>query len=219
MVNCVQIFVEGETDVKFISDYISHIKPEVQVSITEKGRKSDITLNECLIATIHGLRGWSDIKNMKPTIAQYKGESNDVLVIFDADTNDNEGGFVKRKKQIEDYALLLDGIFLFPDNKSDGTLEDLLENIINQSNSPIFNCWENYESCLQECASKKMEKKLTTPAKKSKIYSYLEVLAGKTQKEKDKIKPLNRDYTNSEYWNLDADFLIPLKEFLLKHLT
>jgi len=199
MSKVVHIFVEGDADVKFISDYISHIK-----------------LAE---AKIHGLNGWTDIKNMRTDIARYKDENNDVLVIFDADTSKNKGGFVTRKKQIEDYALPLDDIFLFPDNQNDGALEDLLENIINNKNKPIFDCWERYETCLKECASKKIGKELTTPAKKSKIYGYLEVLVGETEKEKKKIKDPNRDYKKEEHWNLDAKYLNPLKEFLLKYLN
>ena len=145
MSKVVHIFVEGNADVKFISDYISHIK------LTG--------------AKIHGLSGWTDIKNMRTDITRYKDENDNVLVIFDADTNKNKGGFVTRKKQIEDYALPLDDIFLFPDNQNDGELEDLLENIINDKNKPIFDCWEEYETCLKECANKKVGKELTTPAK------------------------------------------------------
>jgi hypothetical protein len=215
MADCVQIFVEGEADVKFISDYISHIKPDVKVE--KQGKKSEITLDG-LTTTIHGLTGWTDLENMKTAITQYKESGDKVLVIFDADASDNEGGFAERKKQIEDYALSLDGIFLFPDNKNDGALEDLLEKIINPVNQPVFDCWEDYETCLRECASKKTGKELTTPAKKSKIYGYLEVLTGRTQGEKKKIKDPNRDFTNSDHWNLDADFLTPLKSFLLKYL-
>jgi hypothetical protein len=216
MADYVQIFVEGEADVKFISDYISHIKPDAKVE--KQGKKSEITLKERLIATIHGLTGWTDLTNMKTVITQHKDSGNKVLVIFDADANDNEGDFVKRKKQIEDYALSLDGIFLFPDNKNDGALEDLLEKIINPVNQPVFDCWEDYERCLRECAGKVAGKELTMPAKKSKIYAYLEVLTGRTQEEKKKIKDPNRDFPNSEHWDLDVDFLNPLKSFLLKYL-
>jgi hypothetical protein len=63
-----------------------------------------------------------------------------------------------------------------------------------------------------------MGKELTIPAKKTKIYAYLEVLLGVTKKEKEKIKERERDYKNKGHWNLDSDFLIPLKEFLLKHI-
>ena len=214
------IYVEGDGDVKFISDYISHIKPDTKTDIVkEKNRiTAKVWFNNTLIATIHGLSGWTDIENMKTVITKYKEMGNDVLAIFDADTNDNEGGFAKRKKQIENFAFLLDDIFLFPNNQDDGSLEDLLENIINKTNKPIFDCWDEYETCLQKCASERIGKKLTTPAKKSKIYGYLEALLGESNREKEKIKDPNRDYKNSVHWNLDADYLIPLKNFLEKFI-
>jgi len=135
-----------------------------------------------------------------------------------ADTKDNGGGFAKRKKEIEGYGLALNEIFLFPNNKYDGALEDLLENIINQTNKSIFDCWNKFENCLQGCASNEIKKELTIPAKKSKIYVYLETLLGKSKKEKEKIKDPNREYKVAEHWDLDAEYLIPLKNFLEKYL-
>ena len=215
MANITQIFVEGDADAKFISDYILHIKPNMNAVKTPKKSEINIYNNEALIVAIHGLTGWTDIENMKSTITKYKNENDNVLVIFDADTNDNGGGFAKRKKQIYDYNLSIDGIFLFPNNQDDGTLEDLLENIITQTNKPIFDCWDKFENCLQENASKKIGKELITPAKKSKIYVYLESLLGKTQEEKKKIKDPFRDYSIVEHWNLNAEYLEPLKKFLI----
>jgi len=220
MANCTQIFVEGEGDVKFISDYISHIKPNVQAEIKEKN--SNIYIyngnDKTLIATIQSSGGWTKINEFKTYIYKRKEANDNVLIIFDADTEDNKGGFAKRKKEIEDYGLQLNEIFLFPNNKDDGALEDLLEDIINKTNEPIFDCWNELENCLQGCASKKMQKPLTIPAKKSKIYVYLEALLGKTKKEKEKIKDPNREYKVTEHWNLDSEYLIPLKDFLEKYL-
>ena len=59
---------------------------------------------------------------------------------------------------------------------------------------------------------------LTVPAKKTKIYGYLEALLGASNKEKEKIKDKKRDYKNTKHWNLDSVYLNPLKEFLSKHL-
>jgi hypothetical protein len=220
MVSFIHIFVEGDADVKFISDYITHIKPNTKINLNKgkKANEANVYLDGDMVTTVHGLTGWTDIANMKTAISQYKDSGNVVLVIFDADTDENEGGFVKRQKQLENYALQLDSVFLFPNNQNDGALEDLLENIINPTNKPIFDCWGKYEICLQEYASKQIGKDLTTPAKKSKIYNYLEVLFGKTSEEKKKIKDANRNFKNMEHWNLDSDFLIPLKKFLLKYL-
>ena len=99
-------------------------------------------------------------------------------------------------------------------------MEDLLENIINVNNRPILDCWENYENELKSLdISGRTPPPLTTPAKKSKIYGYLEALLFSSNKEKEKIKDRNRDYTNTQHWNIDADYLIPLKKFLLKFLS
>lgn len=54
------------------------------------------------------------------------------------------------------------------------------------------------------------------PARKTKIYAYLEALVGESKKQKAKIKEENRDYRNKDHWNLDPAHppLQPLKAFL-----
>ena len=47
-----------------------------------------------------------------------------------------------------------------------------------------------------------------------KIYGYLEALLGETKNQKELIKEANRNYENPQHWNLDADYLEPLREFL-----
>ena len=60
---------------------------------------------------------------------------------------------------------------------------------------------------------------LTTPAKKTKIYGYLEALLGESKSQKELIKEANRNYDNTQHWNLDAEYLEPLKEFLNNNLS
>jgi len=218
MSNITRIYVEGEGDVKFISDYISHIKPNLNVVKIKKTQYNIYSADNANdpVAIIQASGGWTNINNT--LITKYCDTNDKLLLIFDADTDDNEGGYNRREKEIKDYALPLDGIFLFPNNKDDGTLEDLLENIINQTNKPIFDCWKKFEDCLQKCAPETIGKKLTIPAKKSKIYVYLESLLGKTKKEKDKVKDKDRDYKNARHWDLDSKNLEPLKIFLDKYL-
>ena len=110
-------------------------------------------------------------------------------------------------------------LFLLPNNKDKGALEDLLEKIINQDNKCIFECWENYEKELvKQEISWRTPPPLTTPAKKTKIYGYLEALLGESQAQKNLIKEKERDYENAQHWNLDAAYLEPLKGFLEQHL-
>ena len=60
---------------------------------------------------------------------------------------------------------------------------------------------------------------LTTPAKKTKIYGYFEALLCESKKEKKMIKEKERDYENPLYWDLDAEYLERLKEFIGRNIT
>jgi hypothetical protein len=218
MAGLVQIFVEGDGDVKFISDYITHIIPNATAEIN-KLKAANINIDGFHKIKVQGLGGWTDIQNVKPEIQRNKDDGGVNSIIFDADTIHNNGGFAKRKQDIENKITGLDcEIFLFPNNQDDGALEDLLEHIIKSQNVPIFECWDKFEACLKNQASPTIGKDLTFPAKKSKIYVYLEALLGKTNEEKKKIKDPNRDYNNADLWDLDVDYLKPLKEFIIKQL-
>lgn len=52
-------------------------------------------------------------------------------------------------------------------------------------------------------------------SKNTKIYGYLEALLGETKSQKELIKEANRNYENTQHWNLDAKYLEPLKRFLM----
>ena len=103
--------------------------------------------------------------------------------------------------------------FLFTDSGGEeGTIESLLETCIHPDHSGIFDCWGGFEGCVGELA-----KQYSIPAKKSKIYLYLECLYGKTKSEKEKIKDPNRDFLDAGKWDFDAvnnQVLKRLKDFL-----
>ena len=201
----VKIFVEGKTDKKFLKDYFQHIFSEFEIfdeNIIDSGGWTNITSQK---------EQGETIRNQMQRNTADDGVN---FMIFDADED-----FSTRKDDIEQWRAknnLNFDFFLFPNNTDSGDLEDLLEKIITDQNQPIFDCWESYETCLQEHASKIIGKKMTTPAKKTKIYGYLEALLGESNKEKEKLKEKNRDYRNIAHWNLDTDYLKPLKEFLEK---
>jgi len=199
------IFVEGDADVKFIKDYFYFL---FEVKLQNKN--------------IQKTGGWTKI-----TSDNSEGESirnllkintaNDEinLLIFDADEKPKE-----RRKEIETWKtkFSLDfEIFLFPNNKNKGELEDLLEQIIPEDNLDLIECWKNYEECLNT-KSKSRKKVLTIPAKKSKIYCYLEALVGKSNTEKEKIKDRKRNFLEKEHWELNSSNLLPLKEFFEENI-
>jgi hypothetical protein len=216
----IRIFVEGIADVKFMTDYISHIVYGATVDIYKKseGKVAHITMPENKEIEINSLDGWTNLQNRHNELKK----NSKTLLIFDADKSDNNGGgYTERKTAIENILHGFDltcPLFLFPNNQDDGALEDLLEQIIPIGNRPILNCWNAYERCLQSKSIDGRVKPLTTPARKTKIYGYLEALLDATNEDKKKIKESNREYLNADHWNLNVEYLNPLKEFLLQHL-
>ena len=192
------IFVEGVADARFIKQYIGHLFGYV-------------VDDERLVI----LKGWDNLKTEATALRMHSMSANGGvnLVIVDADKD-----FMARKDEIEKWrqaSIVQFELFLLPNNHDAGTLEDLLENIINPNNRPIFDCWEHYEQELVQIdIPGRTPPPLTTPAKKTKIYGYLEALLGDTKSQKELIKEANRNYENPQHWNLDAKYLEPMKAFL-----
>lgn len=201
-----KIFVEGAADKRFIEQLISYL-------FNEPAKK------DYVIAT-NGYGKLLTKTTQETYLNQMKRNSDDGgvnLVIFDADDD-----FEQRKYEIEvwreennvDFQL-----FLFPDNSHAGELENLLESIINPENQPVMDSWTTFEDSLKEIRLPWKEGPLTIPAKKTKIYAYLEVLLGPSKSEKEKIKEKNREYTNTHHWNLNAYALESLTGFLKRNLS
>lgn len=198
----VNIFVEGIADARFFKQYIHHLFGE-----------------EVADERIVPLKGWNNLKSEASVLRMRSMSANGGinLVFIDADKD-----FQNRKDEIEKWKQTNNvkfELFLLPNNKDKGALEDLLENIINPNNQPIFGCWEDYEKELVGLdIPGRTPPPLTTPAKKTKIYGYLEALLGETKSQKEMIKEANRDYKNTQHWDLDAGYLAALREFLISKL-
>lgn len=204
-----QIIVEGEADMKFFEDYYHHIFGEKapKDSITHPGKEGDTGGYQKLRSedAIGAMRQNTDLEGIN-------------LVIFDAD-EDIEARRTELLTIKKEFGVEFE-LFLLPNNQDAGALEDLLENIINPANQPVMDCWQTYEGELAEVRiPTKIPPTLTIPAKKTKIYAYLETLLGTSKTQKKLIKDANRNYENTQHWNLDAEYLEPLKEFLLQKIV
>lgn len=197
------IFVEGVADARFFKQYIRHVFGEV-------------IADERIVT----LKGWDNLKTEASAARMRSMSANEGvnLVIVDADKD-----FQARKDEIAKWQKENEvefELFILPNNQDTGALEDLLENIINPNNRPILDCWEDYEEELVKLnIPGRTPPPLTTPAKKTKIYGYLEALLGESKSQKELIKEAKRNYEVALHWNLDAAYLNPLKEFLTKHLS
>lgn len=202
----IQIIVEGDADKKFFEDYYHHIFGEkaTKGSIIHPGKVGDTGGYQKLKSedAIGAMRQNADLGGIN-------------LVIFDAD-QDIESRRTELLSIKEEFGVEFE-LFLLPNDKDAGALEDLLENIINPNNQPVMDCWQTYEGELEKVRiPTKNPPTLTIPAKKTKIYAYLETLLGTSKAQKKLIKDAYRNYEDALHWNLDAKYLTPLKEFLLK---
>lgn len=202
------IIVEGEADKKFFKDYFHHLFQEKapESCIIHPGGKGETG-------------GYQKLRSENAIgIMQQNTDLGGInLVIFDADKD-----MEKRRSELlaikEEFGVEFE-LFLLPNNKDAGALEDLLENIINPDNQPVMDCWQTYEEELGKVRiPTKTPSTLTIPAKKTKIYAYLEALLEDTKEQKKLIKDANRNYENTQHWNLDAEYLVGLKKFLEKNL-
>lgn len=210
--NGISIYVEGDGDKRFIEDYIQYLAKDNPSIVLPDGWKDNIykTKGWLVFTTPKG----EYIRNLMQKTTLRKGKN---LVIFDADID-----VESRRKELESakekYNLDFE-IFLLPNDKSSGALEELLEKLINPENKCILECWKHYEEELkQQIISWKSPNTPTTPSSKSKIYAYLEALVGTSFSEKEKIKDPKRDFTNNNHWHLNAPGGNELRIFLLKYL-
>ncbi len=216
----VQLFVEGIADQKFFQDLIQQW---YGVALS-KGKFADQNTKLAFgnIFDMGGKDTFDDPIRMSlldPIIKTLQVEGVPMLVIFDADTYSISQPVIEEMCRKQGFSY-----FLLPYNgthhevtKNDGDLETLLQEIICPDNQVIFDCWQAYERCLTHKPSETTTSgQFTLPARKTKIYAYIEALVGESKKQKAKIKEENRDYRNPKHWNLDPAHpsLKPLREFL-----
>lgn len=143
------------------------------------------------------------------------------LVVFDADTADNNGGYDVRRNELlkrkEELGLEFD-LFLWPDNKSDGDVEVLMESIARKDLYPeFFDCFGKYEHCVSQRKNEDGSCFYTTPNRKGKLHTYFNSIPISKIK-KNKFGRGEWLWEDKNIWNLDAESLKPIKEFLLSNL-
>ena len=152
--------------------------------------------------------GWNGLAMVAPEVLRNQNQGREILILFDADKDIDQ-----RRKSIRSACRKLGfsgELFLFPDDRSPGDLETLLENCINTKHASILDCFEGYIRCIRKAG-----KQYFIPQQKVKIYAYATALLGESEK---KAHAEHRDYRDPAVWNLDAAALDPLVAFLEKSL-
>jgi hypothetical protein len=109
-----------------------------------------------------------------------------------------------------DFGVVFD-YYIWPDNQSNGELEDLLIQLIPSPFDPLLECIKSYSDCLKQSGISNIE----TPSLKEKINTYCYA----TNHAKTATK---RNYKDENFWNLNINEIPDLaafKKFLDKFLT
>ena len=207
--NLHKIFVEGQTDQGFIQFVLEN--------------KFGITLNENQVKNaIINCKGWTNIGKQKAILLDRVRTENSGknIIIFDADGKNNDGGFDKRKKELEKIALELNvkfDIFLFPDNHSDGDLELFYSTCFTEDKAFFKECWTGMYNCLNH---NKKELNLKFPKSAEMVFSYVDLFEEYKSEEYKNTKS-KRSYFDENLWKFDFEqneFLKKLISFLKEHL-
>jgi hypothetical protein len=200
----IKIYVEGETDKKFISDYLNHL---------------NITFNNDQIRIING-------KSESHFILQSRAFNLKApnLFILDSDNDDIKS----RKEEIQDILTSFNAqaqIFLYPNDKDNGTFEDLLRMMVWPKYAGFFECYKHLNHCISESNTD-----FFTLDKKDEIYAYLSALLTKQERyqradflhftrKPSKNKPDAPSYMQTRFWDIESPAIQPLKQFLQKYFT
>lgn len=177
-----QIFVEGPDDQAFLNDLLQHLN-----------------ISNANTSIIGG--GVAKLPKIDNEVRRAYDAGKLIAIVLDANS-DLANRYAESEKQKESLQLPIARFFLLPNNRDPGCLETLLESMAVSTHRVVYNCFDQYETCLQNHSTP-----YNLPNHKARIYAYCEALNIETRASK-------RKYVNSPYWNLDALALEPLKQFL-----
>lgn len=179
------VFVEGSSDKVFLQCLLKHLGiSHVHTSVI-RGE----------VSYLHKVRN---------EILRSNDSGNRIAIVLDADSNPQSKRIEFQKTRDKLKLPIMDNhCFLVPNDQDSGDLETLLEQIPVAEHRMVYDCFEQYESCLRNTS-----KSYRVPNRKMKIKAYCGVFGIATG-------PGERNYNDSRYWDLNASAIEPLKQFLL----
>lgn len=164
--------------------------------------------------SIQTVGGKDNLYKVKNSFIVNTLEGGENIIIFDADSSENNGGFEKRREELLELLSQLDikaDLFLFPNNKSDGCFEDLLICLADDNRyRTFFDCFGDYEKCLGD--------DYRHPNLKAKVYAYISSMKSLSNSQWNRLGKGQWMFDNKEYWDLNKEALFPLKDFLIDHV-
>ncbi|MCF8464992.1 MAG: hypothetical protein K9G41_09130 [Flavobacteriales bacterium] len=190
-----KLFLEGNADENFLRQLITNF---------------GLTVADFVIL---GGRDMANFEAVEDEFSRGLSREEKMLVVIDADYDwpSRETGLLK---WLSSYGLMRDHVFVFPNDSSDGTLEDLLLDLVPEENWPILECLGVASKCVETTGARGMDKK-------DIVYQYVSSLLSKKEMAL-RSKHANegkRPYSDPKIWNLNSESLDPLEAFLRKHLS
>lgn len=214
--------LEGTADAVFISCYVKHLLKANGMLFQEKKDKEKLTISSAdFRILIDNIGGINRLGTNKDQLKEYETEGYSIFLIVDTDTKDSHanhyGGRTQRLKylneQKKEFNLNFNSFLLPFDDESDGDLETLLMAISNKENFSLFNsCYEVYCNCISRISNTDLSMSELTKSKHV-VFNFIQVFSGM-----QKAKEGSRDYSDKSLWNLDSEYLDPLKNFISNHL-
>lgn len=225
--------MEGNDDHDLILTLIQSIRvvkphPTKPEAYRQKGKVTtylELQPNKEIIL-ISSTGGWSKLgKDQAFFIQEARDFGGKTLVIFDADYDTPEhesGGHVQRRTSLLAKVQPYDPnpeIFLFPQPGQDGDLEILLLQLTQPKHQRVMDCYNGYEDCLQQFLNWDGEFYYNAPSNKRRLYDYVNVMPLEGEEwEKHHKKGGQKIFENTDIWDLNAQAIQPLRDFLNRYI-
>jgi hypothetical protein len=218
MKKTILIFCEGVIDQVFIADFLSHSYGETIFMDKNKNKRDkhkwDISFETNLCeGKIIETGGYTYLS--KPIyLEQLKNnQTGRNLIIFDADEHGHGRGSFKNTEQSLKELKRIENVdfdyHLWPNHNDNGTVENLLIQLIPTDKKSIFNCFDQYNECLKQFQGLKPLDETLKRSLNSYTYNFNHA-----------DKASERNYLDTSFWDMNSDEkpdLKKLKEFLNKH--
>lgn len=188
MASSCSVFVEGKPDQALVQSLLKYQE-----------------FDDAEVEIIGG--GISKLKQVAPQIRRRHDSGTMVAAILDAD-DDLKASQRLFENEVSEHDIKIDRIFYLPDNRSNGCLENLLQDISLSEHAVVYDCFQQYERCLHRA-----DASYRLPSLKGRVYAYCEAVGG-VKEMKRRVSPVLAACQDIAFWNVAAAELEPLLKFL-----
>ena len=165
--------------------------------------------------------GKDNLPKVVPQLLTNTADGGSNLVIFDADTPENGGGFTLRQQDLLTQKAQLNvsfDLFLYPVNGDDGDVEVLMERIARKDkHARFFSCFQKYEECILHDKDASGKPRYKMPNRKGKLHTYINAMPLNNRQSRN-LGSGQWLFDNPDYWDLNSNALQPLISFLSNYL-